>query len=55
MIKDIIQKWLHDKLGRGYPSKHRVGGNNYQPVFECRLCAGELAQDSQGNWFHLNK
>lgn len=47
-----IQKWLHDKLGWGYPTGI-LERNPIQDVSGCRFCQGRLTQDSQGNWFHL--
>lgn len=48
-----IRRWAHDKLGDGYPVQN-IGGDSFQPVWSCRYCNGTLAQDSQGNWFHLS-
>ncbi len=47
-----MQKFLHNILGWGYPTK-LVGGDNFQPTYSCKFCDDELALDSQGNWFHL--
>jgi hypothetical protein len=50
-----IKQWLHDKLEWGFPqSNHPIGGDGFQPTYECRFCSKELAQDSQGNYFHLS-
>ena len=48
-----IQKFLHDKLGWGFPNKS-ISGDGYQPTYSCRFCDEEIAKDSQGNWFHLS-
>lgn len=49
-----IKKWFHDKLHWGYPRGFQTGGDSFQPTYTCRFCKGNLAQDSQGNWFHLS-
>lgn len=48
-----MRKFLHNVLGYGYPTT-RSGGDNFQPTYGCKLCEYELAQDSQGGWFHLS-
>lgn len=48
-----IKKFLHDKLDWGFPAL-KVSGDPFQPTYACRFCSDRLAQDSQGNWFHLN-
>lgn len=47
------KKWLHDKIGWGFPQS-RTGGDFYQPTYSCRFCDKELAQDSNLDWFHLS-
>ena len=54
-----INKWFHDKLHWGFLLKSegipfRVGGDSFQPTYQCRFCDFALCQDSQGNWFHLS-
>jgi len=51
-ILNRIQKFFHDNLGQGFVEK-RVGGDNFQPTYKCKFCDNVLAQDSQGNYFHL--
>ena len=53
IIKKIAD-FTHDNLGWGYP-KELISPDSFQSVYSCRRCDGELAQDSQGNWFHLTK
>ena len=47
-----IKKFIHDKLGWGFPNK-RVGGDGFQQNYSCRFCDKEITQDSTGAWFHL--
>ena len=47
-----IQKWFHDVLGWGYPTTIKEA-DSFQSTYHCKYCDGKLAQDSQGNWFHL--
>lgn len=47
-----IRQWLHNYMGWGFPSE-LTEHDQFQPVYCCRFCAGRLAQDSGGNWFHL--
>lgn len=47
-------RFLHDILGWGYPAK-RCGGDAFMPTYYCKYCLGTVAQDSQGNYFHLSK
>jgi hypothetical protein len=50
---NTIRKFLHDKLGWGYPQG--LGSNNsFQPSYSCRYCSGQVASDSTGAWFHLS-
>lgn len=55
---ETIKRWLHDNLKWGYiskPSGYKVtGGDSFQPTYTCRFCGGDLAEDSQGNLFHLS-
>ena len=51
MIK--IKKLFHDYLGWVYVGK-RDGGDTFQPVYRCIICDKRIAQDSQGNFFHLS-
>ena len=51
-IKHRIQRFLHDKLGWGFPLE-RIGGDNFQPVYICRFCNRKIVRDSTGAWFHL--
>ena len=46
-----IRKFLHDKLGWGYPVARLSYG--FQPTFSCRFCEDEITKDSTGAWFHL--
>ena len=48
-----IKKFLHDKLGWGFPNK-MVGGDSFQQNYSCRFCKGEITKDSTGAWFHLS-
>jgi hypothetical protein len=58
-MKNRIQKWLHDKLKWGFRKRlegftfNQTVSDSFQPLYECKFCDKELAQDSQGNWFHL--
>jgi len=57
---NTIRKWLHKRLGWGFPAKGwrgqlvLVGGDSFQPTYLCRFCDKELAQDSTGAYFHLS-
>lgn len=53
MNKNKIRKWLHDKLGWGYPVK-LVGGDSFQQNYSCLFCNYNITQDSTGAWFHLS-
>ncbi len=48
-----IRRWLHDKLGWGYPDYLSDAGSYVMPTYECRYCDYAVTMDSQGNWFHL--
>lgn len=50
---DKIRKFLHDKLKWGYPA-YKTASDSFQPIYVCKFCGKDLAQDSQGNWFHLH-
>jgi len=47
------KKWRHDQLGWGYPIAH-TGGDDFQPIYRCEFCHLNLAQDSNGDYFHLS-
>jgi hypothetical protein len=50
-----IQKgFFHDILGWGYSDGYQSGGDSFHPTTFCRFCDGRLAQDSNGDWFHLS-
>lgn len=49
-----FKKWLHDKLGYGYPIENNGSGDSFQPNYGCEYCEFNLAQDSTGAYFHLS-
>ena len=53
-MKKKIQKLLHDWLGWGFPTGYQLGGYGFQPTQFCKFCDYHLAQDSNGDWFHLS-
>lgn len=53
-MKKKIQKLLHDWLGWGFPTGYQSGGDDFQPTQFCKFCDYRLAQDSNGDWFHLS-
>ena len=51
--KAPFSKLNHDIFGWGFPEK-KIGGDNFQPVYKCKFCDKEIAQDSNGDWFHFD-
>jgi hypothetical protein len=47
-----IKKFFHNLLGWGYPLAV-LERDSFQPSYACRFCDGKLAQDSNGDYFHL--
>lgn len=49
------KKWMHDQVGWGYPDgiaeKDPYG---FQDSYKCKFCNDHLAQDSNGDYFHLS-
>lgn len=52
----IIKRFVHNLLGWGFPKENqgRIGGDDFQPTYQCQFCDYILAQDSTGSWFHLS-
>jgi len=41
-------------IGWGFPiSETEIRGDAFQPVYHCMFCDRDLAQDSNGDYFHL--
>ena len=52
---NFLQKFLHNKLGWGYPTCGLpTGGDSFQPTYTC-ICEVPLARDSTGALFHLGE
>jgi hypothetical protein len=51
-FKNVFVKFFHNVLGWGYPA-YPLENDPFQPTMACKYCDMTLAQDSNGDWFHL--
>ena len=54
MIKNKIRQFICNMLGWHVPIVDMYIGQ-CNSISKCRYCGKVIAQDSQGNWFALNK
>ena len=53
-FKNVFVRFCHNVLDWGYPSEMSEH-DSFQPTYRCKYCDKGLAQDSNGDYFHLYK